>query len=290
MRVLRVVAGITVLLLALPVLAAGAVAWWAMQHRSPDGAFHASMMSIDAPGRVLVVADVDAILRRDAPIARADKTTLRLSSPGFIGMAEPGDVAAYLARVDYTAVEGVSLARGPLPVRTRNVTANGDQLSNPQEQDFWVRGGAGELSWTPSVDRGRQLALVIVAPAGPEPVRLNVSVTAGWLGSTTWGLLILGPVLLLLGFAALAWPQRPREIIYVMDGSAASAAALPALASGRTVVHVPPQQQQSAAPVPPPPPVPQLAWPPTEPLDDTHAPRELPMPVAGVHPHLTNRS
>jgi hypothetical protein len=215
MRVLRVFAGILTLLLALPVLVAGGLSWWAMQHRSPDGAFRASVTPVEAPGRVLVVPDIDAILRRDAPIARAEKTTLRLSANGFIGMAEPADVAAFLAGSGYTTLHGITLGRGPLPTRTSNV--NGSPVTDPQNQDFWVRSGSGQLTWTPAVDRGQRLALVVVAATGDEPIRVAAAVTAGWLNSTTWGLLILGPVMLLLGFAALAWPQRPREIVYVMD-------------------------------------------------------------------------
>lgn len=298
MRVLRMVAGVLTLLLALPVLAAGALGWWTMQHRSPDGAFHATITPIDSPSRVLVVPDLDAILRRDAPIARADRTTLRLATPGFLGVAEPADVAAYLARSDYTAVEGLSLGRGPLPVSTRHViTTGGEPLSKPQDQDFWVRQGADELRWTPAVDRDHQVALVIIAPEGSGPISLQASVSAGWLDSTTWGLLILGPVMLLLGLAALAWPARPREIVYVMD-PAMAASSLPAFATGRTVIHVP--AQPTAPPVPPsalpaasapgteqesPPGMP---WPPTE-SAPTEAARELPMPLAGAHLHLMKR-
>ena len=285
MRVLRMVAGVLTLLLALPVLAAGALGWWTMQHRSPDGSFHATITPIDTPSRVLVVADLDAILRRDAPIARADRTTLRLGTPGFLGIAEPADVAAYLARADYTAVEGLSLGRGPLPVRTRHVFAtDGEPLSPPQDQDFWVRQGAGELRWTPAADRDHQVSLVIVAPEGTGPVSLRAAVSAGWLDSTTWGLLILGPVMLLLGLAALAWPSRPREIVYVMD-PAIAASSLPDLVTGRTVIHVP--AQPAALPSPPTGLPPEMPWPPTQ-ATPTEPGRDLPMPVAGAHLHLMN--
>jgi hypothetical protein len=197
---------------------------------------------------------------------------MRPAAPGFIGIAHPADVAAYLARADYTAVEGVSLGRGPLPVRTRHITASGEQLSKPQDQDFWVRRGEGELSWTPDLDRDHQVALVIVAPPGSEPVSLTASVSAGWLDSTTWGLLILGPVLTLLGLATLAWPTRRREIVYVMEP--------------QVTVTVPAQPSPPAAlPAAPP----QWAWPPTESDGSTEAPRDLPMPLAGSHLHLVKR-
>ncbi|GIH06985.1 hypothetical protein Rhe02_50520 [Rhizocola hellebori] len=269
MRVLRVVLGILTLLLATPVLVAGAVGWWTMQHRSPDGAFKADLAPLSAENRVVVVPDVDAVLRRDAPFARADQTELRLTadSGSFVGMATPADLAAYLTGVNYTEISGVSLGRGPLAIQTRAIaapsqqptapsdqptantgdqptapsdqpTANtgdqpaasgdqpaatGGQLAPPSAQQFWLRAATGELRWTPTTDRDRHLALIVVAPPGDAPIRLSVALTAGWLNSTTWGLLILGPVLLLLGLAALAWPQRPREIVYVVDAPTASA-------------------------------------------------------------------
>jgi hypothetical protein len=200
-----------------------------MQHRSPDGAFHADLAPIAAENRVVVVPDVDAILRRDAPFARADQTELRLTagSSGFVGMAIPADIAAYLTGVNYTEVSGLSLGRGPLAVATRTITATGEPLAPPSEQTFWLRGGTGELRWTPTTDRDRHLALIIIAPPGDTPVHLSVDLTAGWLNSTTWGLLILGPILLMLGLAALAWPQRPREIVYVVDTPTAAQAGLP---------------------------------------------------------------
>jgi len=292
MRVLRVVA----LLLALPILAAGILGWWTMRHRSPDGTFHATITPIDVPGRVLVVPDLDAILSRDAPIVRADRTTLRLATPGFIGIAAPTDVAAYLAGAGYTAVEGLSLGRGPLPVRVRHITAaSGEALGKPQDQDFWVRRGEGELAWTPAVDREHRLALVIVAPPGSEPVALTASVTAGWLDSTTWGLLIVGPMLMLLGLAPLAWPARPSSIHVP-----AQPCVLSATQSGRADeppgLPWPPTESVKATEPPglPWPPTesvkatepPGLPWPPTESVKATEPPRDLPMPFAGGHPHL----
>ncbi len=238
MRVLRITAGILTLLVALPILAAGAVAWWAMQHRSPDGAFRASLMPIDSPYRVVVVPDVDALLRRDAPIARAKQTSLELNAGegAFVAMAAPADLAAFLTGVSYTELTGARLGRGPLTVTTRHVVSAGETIPNPQ-QPFWVRQSSSTLKWTPTADRDRQLALIVIAPS--TTVELSVAVTAAWLNNTTWGLLILGPVLLLLGFATLAWPQRPREIVYVMNTPVAADFGLPRPAVPFAPGHVP---------------------------------------------------
>lgn len=230
MRVVRVLAGMLVLLIAVPVLGAGALAWWVMQHRSPDGTFRAKLGEIAAPSRIVVVPDVDALLHRDAPIARADQTELRLTvaNGGFVGMAAPADLAAYLAGVNYTELAQTRLGQGPLAVRTRQIVSSGEVVAPPADQTFWIRRASEELRWSPAADRDRHISLIVIAPPGEDPIRLSVALTAGWLNSTTWGLLILGPVLLLLGLAALAWPQRPREIVYVVDGGVAAAAGFPA--------------------------------------------------------------
>ncbi len=309
MRVLRVSIGILTLLLAVPVLIAGGVAWWTMQHRSPDGAFHATLAPIEAPSRIVVVPDVDALLRRDAPIARADETTLRIATDGFIGVGEPGDVAAFLAGSAYTELSGVTLGRGWLSLNTKHFYGTGTATPDPVERDFWLRRGFGKLSWQPALDRDRQLTLVIVAPPGPsaapsgfspEPVHLTAAVTAGWLNTTAWGLLILGPVLLLLGLAALAWPQRPREIVYVMDSAAAVQAGLPIPAQLPPVNVAYQPIRPYTAPVqsnPPPAELPsELSWPPAEPAEatppanDVHVPDGRPMPVAGMHLHIAQRT
>jgi hypothetical protein len=298
MRVLRITAGILTLLIALPVLAAGAVAWWAMQHRSPDGAFHAQLATIGAPNRVIVVPDVDAVLRRDAPIARAEQTTLELAAGegAFVGMAAPADLAAYLTGISYTELIGTSLGRGPLSVKTREVASAGEPLADPQAQSFWVREGSPSLKWTPKTDRNHQLALIIVAPA--EKVDITVAVTAAWLNSTTWGLLILGPVLLLLGLGVLAWPQRPREIVYVMNTNVAAQAGLPMPAVAAPVswqsMPASPEPAQGSDDAP-------GAWPPPEAPATTEAPKAIPaqlelpydpdrpMPTAGMQLHLTRK-
>ena len=68
--------------------------------------------------------------------------------------------------------------------------------------------------------RGQQLTLVVMSADGQlarSGRGQRPSCGPGWLNSTTWGLLILGSVILLLGIAVLAWPARTREVVYVVD-------------------------------------------------------------------------
>jgi hypothetical protein len=295
MRIARIWAGTVALLIAMPVLGAGALAWWVLQHRSPDGAFRAELSQINANGRIVVVPDVDELLHRNAPIARADRTELRLMVAGeaFIGMAAPADLAAYLAGVTHTELVQAKLGPGHLTVETREVKSAGKAPAPYVTQSFWVRAATKELRWTPADDRLRHLALIVMAPSGDDPVQLSVALSVGWLSSTTWGLLILGLMLLLLGLLALAWPARPREIIYIIDSEPDTRATLPAA--------VPALRPAAPALLPHPASAPDAETDPEGPLREPgrasdHArltprapvPAGRPSPVAGSHRRLTS--
>jgi len=224
MRVFRVLVGMVLLSVAAPSLLAGAVAWYAMQHRDADGWFRARVETVAQPGYAIVVPDLDALLRRDAPIARAGRTSMRITAfsgtPLFIGLAAPKDVGAFLQNSAYAEISGVSLSRGPLDARTAEIAGvRAEPVGHPEDQPMWQRSATGTLDYEPSDWRGRPVALVVLAPDGAAlgPVTLTAAIRFGWLDSTTWGLLILGPVLLLLGFVTLAWPAR--QVVYVLAGT-----------------------------------------------------------------------
>lgn len=223
-RVVRAVVGAVLLLIGLPLLLAGGALWFAMQHQAPTGGYAASLAPVTTDGYAVVASDVDSLLRRDVPFARGGRTSLRLTAhtetgPAFVGLAPAAEVARYLTGVPYARVDQVRLARGPLPVATASVDGAGPPAGPPQEQPFWLASsGAGELEWSPSEVRGQQLALVVMDPAARSPltVDLTARVHPQWLDSTTLGLLVLGTLLVVVGVAALAWPSRSREIVYVV--------------------------------------------------------------------------
>ncbi|GAA1402683.1 hypothetical protein ACFQZ4_19275 [Catellatospora coxensis] len=269
MRAVRVVVGLLALLVAVPALAAGGGAAWLSGHDSPDGAFHATIAPPKDPNRVLVVPDLDALLQRDVPYVRVGTTTLRLSAssantPAFIGVAAPDEVAAYLAGIRYTEVAQTVLGSGPVVLRTNRMDAPGRDPRDPLAQGFWLRQGLGSLSWNPQQDRGQHLALVVVlrdTPAG-EPAlpsdapTLDVALSASWLGSAPWGLLILGMVLLILAFVTLSWPAGPREPLPDATGDGALTALLadytrPVLPGDPEALTLPPAPEQRAPQAPP---------------------------------------
>lgn len=264
MRAVRVVVGLLALLVAVPALAAGGGAAWLSGHDSPDGAFHATIAPPKDPNRVLVVPDLDALLQRDVPYVRVGTTTLRLSAssantPAFIGVAAPDEVAAYLAGIRYTEVAQTVIGSGPVVLRTNRMDAPGRDPRDPLAQEFWLRQGLGSLSWNPQLDRGQHLALVVVLrdiPAGgpalpSDAATLDVALSASWLGSATWGLLILGMVLLILAFVTLSWPARVGESPADTDGDGALTALLsdhtrPVLPGDPEAITLPPAPEQRA--------------------------------------------
>jgi hypothetical protein len=136
--------------------------------------------------------------------------------------------------------------------------------------------GTTTLTWSPSAVRDRHLALVVMNPdAAPGlAVALTAAMYPRWLNQTTWGLLILGTVLALLGGAALAWPRRSREIVYVVEPSQ-----VPEIAAR---LGVPPVPVVAAVPAPAPVPVETAA--PEAPVEvpGPEASVEVPGPVASV--------
>lgn len=285
MRVVRAGLGALLLLVGLPLLLGGVVLWYAMQHQHPAGGYSAPLTTLTTHGYAVVASDVDALLRQGAPFARAGQTTVRVSArtetgPAFIGLAPAADVARYLAEVPYLRVEEVRLARGPLPVRSVAVAGLSAPPSPPYRQPFWLASSvSGGLEWSPAELQGDQLALVVMHPDGQAPLTVDVTarVEPRWLASTTYGLLVLGTVLVAVGIAVLAWPSRPREIIYVVPPAQVPEVAAqlgipvprgalpPPVSSARPLDPLPEPAPVSATPDPEPASPPLLEWPPPRP-------------------------
>src|SRR6185437_10410546 len=200
--------------------------WLIDQHRAADGTFVAHLERVQAPGRAIVVTDIDALLRADAPFARGGRSTLSVSARGpggllFLGLAPYDQIEQYLAGVAQTRISRVRLARGPLPVERTDIVGELAPKENPYDAPFWratstglIRDGQVEdaLSWSPAATHGERLAVVIMNADGSAGVDVEIlaRLRATWLGSTTGGLLILGSALILLALLVLAWPQRQR--------------------------------------------------------------------------------
>jgi hypothetical protein len=223
MRVVRVLLGVVAILLAIPLMGGGAALWLAGQHRTAGGWFATSLDQVGTRGYAIVVPDVDALLRRDAPVVRGTATGLRITAQvgaaaTFVGLAPRPAVQRYLDGVPYVSIDRVRLALGRLPVTARQVGGSRQPATAPAEQPFWVvASGRGTVEWSPGSVRGQELALVVMRFDGSAGVdaRLAVGVRPGWLGAVSWALLVVGVAGLAAGLALVLWPVRPREIVYV---------------------------------------------------------------------------
>ncbi|WP_432831219.1 hypothetical protein [Dactylosporangium sp. CA-092794] len=231
-RLVRAGVGALLLLIAVPLALAGGGLLVAMEHRAGDDTFTARLERIRSDGTAVVVPDVDALLRADAPFARGGQTTLSLSAVGsggplFIGLGPDGDVERYLDGLAQSRVGRVRLARGPLPVElaarparpAEDPAAAPAPLPAPGGQLFWLarseqQAGAARLTWSPSALRGKHLALVIMRADGTAGIdaAITARLAPAWLGPTTGGLLMLGSALFLLALVTLAWPPARRPM------------------------------------------------------------------------------
>ncbi|RKR90534.1 hypothetical protein BDK92_4908 [Micromonospora pisi] len=229
MRVVRTFAGVLLLTVGLAVLLVGSALWMVAEQRGTRDAFGASLERVETPGRAVVVPDLDALLRRDAPFTRTAGTRLRISAgtdarPAFIGLAPTAETGRYLAAMPYAQIERVSVTRGRLPVQVASVSRVGvpaAAVATPGEQSFWVRQAAGTLDLSPADLRGQRLSLVVMYPDAGSGVALDLrtELRVGWIEPTTWGLLAAGTLFALLGVAILVWPTRPREVVFVVEPS-----------------------------------------------------------------------
>ncbi|MEH1127626.1 hypothetical protein [Micromonospora sp. CPCC 206061] len=276
MRIVRTAVGMLLLTLGLPVLLVGGALWTAMQHRDGSGAFSGAIERITTPGHAVVVADLDALLRNTAPFTRARDTKLRITArtetgPALIGITPAGEAARYLAGVPYAQVDRVSLTNGTLPVRVTPVAG----VLAPAVPPQWTQQGAGAVEWEPHLVRGQRLSLIVMRPDARAAltVDLRVEVRPGWLASTTWGLLVAGGALIVLGMAALAWPVRGFTPPPVQVARPATLADTPPVSAS-----TPPRPAEPLLPAAPPPARPVLAWPPTTRAAAT--PHPLPPPAS----------
>ncbi|MFG1938774.1 hypothetical protein [Micromonospora tulbaghiae] len=223
MRFVRTIAGVVLLALGIPALLAGGGLWLAARHADPDGGFGARFEPVRTPARAVVVADVDALLRADLPVARTGQARLHLSARDddgevFLGLAPADQVRRWLADVPHSTVRRVAVTRGPLPVDLDPATA-GAGTAAPMSAPFWVREGVGSLEWSPAELSGRSLSLVVMRVDGADglDLRMRAELRAGWFPGLAWALLAGGTLLVVLAVVVLLRPLRPREVVFVVE-------------------------------------------------------------------------
>lgn len=225
MRFVRTLAGMLLLAAGIPALIVGAGLGLLTGHADPDGAFAARFETVQTSGHAVVVDDLDALLRAEAPFVRAGRAELRLEArtpdgPAFVGLAPAAEAERWLAEVPHAAVRRVALARGPLPVRlTSGGPASSAVSVTPAGAPIWVRDGVGAMEWNPADVQGRPLSLVVMRPDGRAGLTLELRAEwrAGWIAPVTWGTLAAGLLLVTMAGLLLLRPVGLREVVWVVE-------------------------------------------------------------------------
>ncbi|WP_436970858.1 hypothetical protein [Micromonospora coxensis] len=230
MRFVRALTGMLLLVVGIPLLLAGAGLGVVAGHAAGDGAFTARVEPLRTPGRAVLVQDVDALLRAEAPFTRVGPSRLRLTArtadgPAFVGLAPTEQVWRWLDGVGHAVVGRVALARGPLPARLTEATPAstaapaGPVPAVPLDASFWVRQGIGAVEWSPAELAGRRLSLVVMRPDGRADLAVAVRAEwrADWFRPLAWGSSAGGLLLVALAVLVLVRPIRPREVVFVVE-------------------------------------------------------------------------
>jgi hypothetical protein len=210
-----IVAGAVSALLALVLIAAGALALWGESEKGDDGYLSTGTERFTTTGRALASERLDVDLDGKDWIAGVEDlgdTRLDVASADgkavFAGIAPRRDVAEYLRGVEHTTVEDIDTS----PFRARRRAHHGTRVPGaPADQDIWAASvqGAGEqtLRWTP--DDGDWSVVVMNADGSPG-VAADVSAGAEipFLEPLGWSLAGGGLLLLIAGGALIA-----REIV-----------------------------------------------------------------------------
>lgn len=211
-RVIALVLGSIVSLVALALVAAGgAMAWFGWVETDDDGfigtsakPFVTSTYALASDDMDVHVGEAEWLVDRDVLGTVRVVVTPESDDPVFVGIASEADVDAYLAGVEHEVVTDVDYEPFSYDAERRS---GGAPAQAPTEVSFWAASaaGTGEQSFRWDVDDG-DWRLVLMNADGSRGVDADLEVGAriGWLG---WvGLVVLaGGLGLLGGGAALIW-------------------------------------------------------------------------------------
>ena len=218
-RVGYVVAGSVSALIAIVLIAAGALALWGESKKNADGYLSTGTERFTTSGHALASERIDLDIDGKTWIAGVEDigdTRLEVASADgeavFAGVAPKKDVTAYLRGVEHTTLEDIDSS----PLRADRHEHQGTRVpAPPAGQDLWAASvqGTGEqtLHWTP--DTG-DWSVVVMNADGSAGVAADVSAGAeipfleplGWsLGGGGVLLLVAGGALIALGV------RRPRS-------------------------------------------------------------------------------
>ncbi len=212
-RVVALVLGSLLLLLATGLLLGGGALVWADQAERTDGYLLSNEETLTGSGHALVSERIDLSTGADwVPLSAAlgdVRFQATATDPGtetFIGIAPVSEAAAYLGDVRRTVIADLGIdspAQRELP---------GDEPSGPPgDQDFWTAQSSGtgtqELTWVPAEG---DWMLVVMNADGSAGISVDSRIGATFpaLDGLAWGLLIVGVVCLALAALLLVLAAR----------------------------------------------------------------------------------
>jgi hypothetical protein len=219
-RILAVTAGALVSLVALGVLAAGAIGLWADTAGRENGFVTSPAAEFDADAYAVITDSFDVRIDRtdwvvpDAILGDA-RVTVSSDQPIFVGIARTVDIQRYL--------DGVSYASLPDMIRNNNhirAGAGDAPYAPPTDQTFWVASSSGpgsqSVTW-PITDGAWSIAVMNADGSKGLAFEGDVGAEAPVLRPIAIGLLIAGGVVFLIAIAlitgAISRASRPRRSV-----------------------------------------------------------------------------
>jgi hypothetical protein len=212
-RVVALVLGLLLLLLAVGLMAGGGRLLWADRADRTDGYLLSDEETLSSPGHALVSERIDLSTGADWVPLSAALGSVRLEATGtdpgretFVGIAPLGDATAYLGGVERTVIDDLGIDSPAL----RDLPG-GEPSGPPADQDFWTAlsfgAGTQELTWVPAEGDWMLVVMNADGSAGIS-VESRIGATFPALDGLAWGLLVVGLVFLVIGALLLALVAR----------------------------------------------------------------------------------
>ena len=213
-RLLLIVSGSLAVLLAVALLAVGAVAGVALGERDSTGYLNTDTHAFAGSGHALVTENLDV---SDTPGWFGDFATVRIEAtatePVFVGIARTADVERYLAGVAHDRVADVDTD----PFAPEYEAVGGTRTPQPPASlGFWRVQASGSgtqtISW-PLEDGDWSAVAMNADGSGPVAVDARFGAKIGALGWLVFGFLTAGGLALAGGIALVYFgARRPRHV------------------------------------------------------------------------------
>ncbi len=244
-RILLVILGSIVALLAAGILVAGGALLWADRTQrdddgfltTPSGLFEADSYAITSESIDLFEADTGGDWVLSERVLGDVRFTVQATGNVFVGIAETADVEAYLDGVAHAEVRDLDF--DPFRAEYRRISG-GPPSGPPGEQTFWAASasGSGEQTATWEAEAGEWTIVLMNADASQGvSADLSAGAEADFLLWLAIGLLLAGALLLAGGVLLIVLGARRATSVAGPVAAPVSAAAAPPLKTSKPTVY-----------------------------------------------------